>query len=87
MKTFTKVEWNNIEEGKLTKDLTVEEFKSNFGISDEEFESSLKTSQSNEYGTTDATFSDEEGDTIVAEIYIDNSTETPILTITHIYKH
>jgi hypothetical protein len=62
-------QWKNLEQeqGKLEKDLTVAEFKAKFGISDEEFEKSLKRAQSNEYGTQDLKFNDEEGDMLVAE--------------------
>lgn len=81
MKIFTKEAWNDIEEGKLTNDLTVEEFKNKFGISDDEYDSARKTSQSNEYGTIDLRFSDEEGDSIVAEYSQEED------KITHIYKH
>lgn len=78
MKTMTKQEWNNIKEGKLDKDMTIEEFKAQFEISDEEFKKAEKSSQANEYGTTDLFFNDEEGDRLTAELNNEG-------LITHLY--
>lgn len=79
MKIMTINEWNTIEEGKLEQDLTVSEFKEKFDIADEEYEQAVKLSCSNEYGTVDLSFSDDEGDSIVVELNKEN-------LITHIYK-
>jgi hypothetical protein len=78
MKTMSKQEWNSIKEGKLDKDMTVEEFKAQFEISNEEYESALKTSMCNEYGTTDLFFNDEECDRLTAELSNEG-------LITHLY--
>jgi len=78
MKLMSKLEWDAIEEGKLEKSLTVEEFKSQFEVSDSEFKKALAYSCDNEYGTTDLCFVDEESDMLIAE-YDGKS-------ITHLHK-
>ena len=78
MKTMSAQEWKSIKEGRLDKDMTVEEFKAQFEISNEEYESVLKTSMTNEYGTTDLFFFDEENDRLTAELSNEG-------LITHLY--
>lgn len=78
MKTMTKKEWENLEEGKLKTAMTVESFKKEFRISDEEFEKAEQEGTMNEYETKDLSFYDSEGDSITAELSNDR-------LITHIY--